>query len=370
MTRALGASSTPLDDGFYFPADDVRHAQIWLPWPHEPALRDTVAEIARIIAKYEPVAITAAPQTATAARAASGAANVVLLPSVSPRLRDIGPSFLIDGKGGSAAADWGFDGWGQRRDDARADATFAHELLGEAEVRRFRTPLKLEGSAFVADGTGTLIALAETVFDPARNPGVTRLEAFAILQKWLGAARVIWLERGLSGDPFRADVRALATFLAPGVVALSTAPEDHPDAAILRDARTALMRAKDGAGRPLRILDLPLPPVVMQEGHALPLAYTNILHVNGAVLTPMFGAPTDAHALEALARAFPGREIVPVQALALAMHGVSLTALALPQPARLLQRDRATTLPRSARMQPALDDDEMLQKYIEMARKD
>lgn len=366
MTGAAGASTTPGDDGFYLPADDVRHAQIWLPWPHETELQKTVARIAHIAGRYEPVSLVVSPGAEDAARKACGGVTIVSLRHGSARLRDIGPSFLVDGKGGSAATDWGFSGWGGRA-ATETDGTFAHELLGYAEVRRFRTPLKLEGSAFAADGEGTLMALAESVFDIARNPGVTRLEGFAILQRWLGATRVIWLELALPDDELCTDVRALAAFLAPGVVATSTAPDGHPHAEVLRVARAALARNKDAAGRALTLIDLCAPPPVTRNGRTLPLSYTNFLALNGAVLVPVFDAPTDENALEVLGRAFPGRRIEPVPALDLAAHGVSLTSLALPQPARLLQRGRATTLPRSAWALPVPDVEAILQEYIDMA---
>lgn len=366
MTGAAGATTTPGDDGFYLPADDARHAQTWLPWPHEPELQKAVARIAQIVGRYEPVSLVVSPGAEDAARKACGGVSIVSLRHGAARLRDIGPSFLVDGKGGSAAADWGFNGWGGRA-DAGTDGTFAHELLGYAEVRRFRTPLKLESSAFVADGEGTVLALAESVFDTARNPGVTRLEGFAILQRWLGAARVIWLELALPDDVLCTEARALAAFLAPGVVAASTAPDGHPHAEVLRVARASLARTKDAAGRTLTLIDLCVPPPVVRGDRALALSYTNFLSLNGAVLVPVFGAPTDENALEVLGRAFPGRVIEPVPALELAAHGVSLSSLALPQPARLLQRGRATTLPRSAWAQPVPDVEAILQKYIDMA---
>jgi len=366
MTHALGAAATPVEDGFYLPADDARHAQMWLPWPQEPVLRKNVAALAQTIQRYEPVTVVAPPEEAAAVRAACGGVTVAPLKAHSPRVRDIGPSFLVDGKGGSAAADWGFTGFGGR--GSRADENFAHALLGAAEVRRFRAPLNLEGSAFVTDGEGTILALAEAVFDPARNPSVSRLEAFAILQKWLGATRVIWLERGLAGDALRTDVRALATFLAPGVVALSHAEGDHPEAHVLAEARAILARSKDATGRPLTLVDLPLPPPA-EDRRAAVRAYTNFLAVNGAVLVPVFDATTDEAAVAVLGWAFPGRAIVRVPAQEMAAQGVSLTSLVLPQPARLLQRDRATTLPRSAWTQPVPDAEDILQKYIDMAEK-
>jgi agmatine deiminase len=366
MTGAVGATTTPSDDGFYLPADDARHAQMWLPWPHKAELQKAVARIAQIAGRYEPVSLIVSPGAEDAARTACAGVTIVSLSPKSARLRDIGPSFLVDGKGGLAAADWGFSGWGGRADPG-TDATFAHELLGHAEVRRFRTPLKLESSAFVADGEGTVIALAESVFDSARSPGVTRLEGFAILQRWLGAARVIWLELALPDDTLCTEARALAAFLAPGVVAAASAPDGHPHAEVLRVARNALARTKDAAGRALTLIDLCVPPPVARGGRTLPLSYTNFITLNGAVLVPVFGAPTDENALEVLGRAFPGRTVEPVPALELAAHGVSLTSLTLPQPARLLQRGRATTLPRSAWAQPAPDVEAILQKYIDMA---
>lgn len=365
-SSATTSSTTPGDDGFYLPADDARHAQIWLPWPREPDLQKAVARVAQTILRYEPVSLVVSPGAEDVARKACGGVTLVSLRHESARLRDIGPSFLVDGKGGLAAADWGFCGWGGRA-EAGTDSTFAHELLGYAEVRRFRTPLKLENSAFVADGEGTLIALAESVFDTARNPGVTRLEGFAILQRWLGAARVIWLELALPDDLLCTDVRALAAFLAPGVVAASSAPEGHPHAEVLRVARSSLARTKDAAGRALTLIDLCVPPPVTRNGRVLALSYTNFLALNGAVLVPVFGASTDDNALEVLGRAFPGRAIEPVPALDLAAYGVSLTSLALPQAARLLQRGRATTLPRSAWSQPVPDVEAILQKYIDLA---
>ncbi|MGE4062771.1 MAG: agmatine/peptidylarginine deiminase [Rhodospirillaceae bacterium] len=363
---ALGATATPGDDGFYFPPDDARHAQMWMAWPRGETLQKSVAALVQTITRYEPVSLVVRPGEEAAARASCGAVTIVALEHSSPRLRDIGPNFLIDGKGGSAAADWGFSGWGRRR-DAGEDARFAHALLGFNEVRRFRTPLTLESSAFVADGEGTLLALAECVFDAKRNPGVSRLAAFGILQKWLGTERVIWLDVALPADELCTDVRALAAFLAPGIVALSTAPEGHPHAEALTSARATLARSRDARGRALTLVDLRVPKIAKGEKTLL-LSYTHFLPVNGAVLVPVFDAESDENALDVFTRAFPDRAVEPVPARTYAEHGLSLTSLVLPQPARLLQRDRATTLPRSAWANPIPDVDALLQKYIDMAK--
>ena len=51
MTTALGATATPNDDGFYFPADDARHAQMWLPWPRAVKLQKIVADLAKTVGR-------------------------------------------------------------------------------------------------------------------------------------------------------------------------------------------------------------------------------------------------------------------------------------------------------------------------------
>lgn len=366
MTRATGAPATPLDDGFYLPADDCRHAQVWLPWSHDPAMQDALATLVRIVERYEPTCIIAPSRDSDGVRAACGPVTTVALPYDSLRLRDTGPSFLVDGKGGAAATDWQFNGWGQR-DTAGRDATFAHELLGYTEIRRFRAPLTLEPSAFTTDSEGTLLALAACIFDPRRNPDVARLDAFAILQRWLGAARVVWIKQALAQDGLCTDVRALAAFLGPGVIAVASAPTGHPYAETLAHVRAGLMKAKDARGRHFTVVELHVPDAAQCAAARAPLSYTNFLPINGAVLVPVFGAATDDNALEVLGRAFPGRPIEAVPADVFAAHGLTLTSLAVPQPARLLQRDRATTLPRSAWSHAPPDVDAILQKYIDMA---
>ncbi len=358
-----GAAGSPAADAFYLPADNFRQARLWLPWPaSNSVLQAAMTTVVRAAAAFEPVSLLAAPGSEAAARAACGSDvdEIVPLAHASLRLRDTGPTFLVDGKGGSAAVDWRFNGWGARGDTS--DVDLAHALLGVAEVRRFRAPLTLEGSSFVADGRGTVLALSSAVFDTARNPGLSQMEAFSIFQGWLGAARVIWLPERHPGDRLNTDVRALAAFAAPGVCVI-TAPGDHP---VFTRTADHLARTRDGLGMMLELVRLPAPP---RGPRALPypLSYTSFLPVNGGLLVPAFDAPSDARAADMLAEVFPDRAIKLVPATLLAESDLPLTSLAVPHPARLLERDRATVLPRSAWSQPATDAEGVLQHYADMA---
>lgn len=356
--------STPLQDGFYLPADGARLGRLWLSWPQDGETRAALTPVARILADVAPLSVIAAPGHESAARAALGdVAAVETLEHASLRLRDTGPTFLVDGKGGAAAVDWRFNGWGERETAPPADQGFAHTLLGFTEVRRFRAPLTLEGSAFTSDGFDTLLALAPAVFDPARNPGLPRLEAFAILRQWLGVARVIWLEQAHPEDRLMTDVRSLAAFAAPGTVLVSEAAEGHALAQILATVARELKRMRDAQGKHLEVVGLPAPAAKTEA----PASYTGFLPVNGALLVPGYGEPGDDRARAILAEHFPSHDVRLVPALDLAKAGLTLTGLALPHPARLLERDRASILPRSAWSQPPPDVDALLQKYIDLA---
>ena len=363
--------STPHQDSFYLPADSARLGRVWLAWPEAQPLQDTVARLVGIMAEFAQVTVVAAPARERAARAAVGSkVEIVALPCHTARLRDIGPALLIDGKGGAAAVDWRFNAWGGRQALDQTDRDFAHALLGHAEVRRFRAPLTLESSAFTGDGQDTVLALAPAVFDPARNPDLSRLEAFAIFQQWLGAGRVVWIEQAHPADTLACDVRAVAAFAGVGRILVSRAADSQPHAEVLAAIIRDLARVRDGQGNHFEIIPLPAPPATAAASAAAPMSYTGFLPVNGAILMPAYGIPSDDEARDILSEIFPQQPVHAVPAAALAAAGVSLTSLVVPHPARLLERDRASLLPRSAWSQPAPDVDAVLQKYIDLAEED
>jgi agmatine deiminase len=61
----------------------------------------------------------------------------------------------------------------------------------------------LEGGSIDVDGRGSLLTTEECLLDQGvqvRNPGTGRAEVEAVLKRSLGAARVLWLGRGIAGD--------------------------------------------------------------------------------------------------------------------------------------------------------------------------
>ena len=90
--------------------------------------------------------------------------------------------------------------------------------------------------------------------------------------------------------------------------------------AALRENYHRLMRATDAAGSALRVLTIPQPDPVFEDGNRLPASYANFYIANETVLLPLFGGKKDALAGEILKGMFPRHRVVGIDALAL-IHG-------------------------------------------------
>ena len=67
--------------------------------------------------------------------------------------RDSGPIFLLDGDGGRAGIQFGFNAWGEKFRPWDEDAVFATRVLEAlGEERRDATDLILEGGSITVDG--------------------------------------------------------------------------------------------------------------------------------------------------------------------------------------------------------------------------
>ena len=64
--------------------------------------------------------------------------------------------------------------------------------------------------------------------------------------------------------------------------------------------------------KPLEILTLPMPAKIVREDLRLPASYANFYIANRSVLLPTFADPNDEEAVAVLQRAFPTRQIVPI----------------------------------------------------------
>jgi len=92
-------------------------------------------------------------------------------------------------------------------------------------------------------------------------------------------------------------------------------------------------------GRPLTVVDLPMPEPQYLGEQRLPASYANFYVANDAVLVPVFGCTQDDAACAILRECFPGRRVVAVDCRVLiaglgALHCLTQQVPAVPAPSR------------------------------------
>jgi agmatine deiminase len=247
-------------------------------------------------------------------------------------MRDIMPTFAWCGEGAVrelVAVDWNFNGWGgTKKRRPRAGDNLAKHAAAIFGVSRVPVRFVAEGGAWVTDGHGTLIVTRSCLLNPNRNPvrrGVDRQRLIEKEMAKLGVLKAVWLE----GDPCEPITSGHAdgyVLCAPGgKVLVEVIDDEENEPPLWRTHDIALLEsACDVDGRKFRTVRVRAPrrrSWKYKSGSFAP-CYLNAYVANGAVITARFGDPErDEAARNALAKAFPGREIIMLQIDAIANGG-------------------------------------------------
>ena len=337
------------------PAEWEPHQATWIAWPHNRSdwpgkfapIPWVYAEVVRNLARVERVNILVNDEAAEAkARTVLVTAEVLpksaeppgvrggnvkfwRIPTNRAWMRDSGPIFVRRDAGAPsnppplAATAWRFNAWAKYNDWKR-DAPISSELgrrLGiptwqpEIEVDGKLRRIVLEGGSIDVNGRGTLLTTEECLLSKIqqRNPGVSRGQLEQLFADYLGVRKVIWLGRGIAGDDTHGHVDDISRFVAPNAVVTAYEPDtSDSNYEPLRENYSQLKKCTDQAGRPLRVVKLPMPTPVFFDGQRLPASYANFYIANRLVLVPVFNDANDRIALNILAEVFPGRTVVGI----------------------------------------------------------
>jgi len=334
------------------PHEGDRQDRLWLAWPTQGyTLGDTAedadvarriwAAVANVAAGFEPVTVVVHPRDVEVA-------PKYLNPQIEIRereiddawIRDTGPTFVRGQDGSLGAVTWTFNGWGQQEWATwDLDAELAPAVAEWARATRIDSSLVNEGGGIHVDGLGTVLVTETVQRDPGRNPGISRADVEAELARTIGASTVVWLPRGLTRDSdtfgTRGHVDIVATIPTPGRLLLHDQRDaSHPDSAVTAEIRAVLSDALDARGEPFEIVDLPAPAVLKDDDGFVDFSYVNHVLVNGGVVACAFDDPRDADAVAILREAYPGREVVTVDARPLFERGGGVHCITQQQPAR------------------------------------
>ncbi|WP_159604261.1 agmatine deiminase family protein [Agromyces humi] len=343
------------------PAETAPHDRTWMAFPREGLTlgeRESDREagyaawsaVANAIVPFEPLVMVVDPsETARARRMLDGAIELVEAPLDEFWMRDFGPTFVLDDErpGVLGAVDWIFNGWGAPDwAEWTKSAEIARVVADRVGAELVSSVLVNEGGGIHVDGEGTVL-LTETVqLDPRRNPYADRARVEAELARTIGTTKAIWLPRGLTRDyddfGTNGHVDIVATIPSPGRLLLHAQRNpEHPDFEVTRDLRAQLEGETDAAGRPFEIVDLPAPDTLRDHEGFVDWSYVNHLVVNGGVIACGFGEErADAAAREILADAYPGRQVVTIDAREIFARGGGIHCITQQQPALPVEEAR------------------------------
>ena len=301
---------------------------VQLTWPHAdtdwaPILNDiieTYHQMAREIAKRERL-IVVAPEDA--------ARDMLrfVCPTDDTWARDHGFITLTDDEGHHRLLDYRFNGWGEKFPADNDNAINRRMYEGGIVEGEYTDCLDfvLEGGSIESDGKGTIFTTTGCLMAPHRNQPLTKEEIETRLKRDLCTERIVWIDHGqLTGDDTDGHIDTLVRICPDDTLIYVGCdnPEDEQYAELqLMEEQLKTLRTLEG--EPYRLLKLPMPHSIFDDGYRLPATYANFLILNGAVLCPTYGQPDlDNEAIRIIAKAFPDREMVPIDSqVIIKQHG-------------------------------------------------
>ena len=303
-----------------FPAEWEPQWGVQLTWPHAATdwapileeITETYKEIAREISAREALLIVA-PESARPTISYPLSA----IPSNDTWARDHGFITLVDDQGHARLLDFCFNGWGEKF-AADLDNAINRRLYEEEKLQGEYIDcldFVLEGGSIESDGKGTVFTTTGCLLAPHRNQPLSQSQIEQRLKRELCAERILWIDHGnLTGDDTDGHIDTLVR-ICPNDTLLYVGCDDPDDEQYtelkLMEEQLKTFRTLDG--KPYRLLKLPMPRPIYDDGDRLPATYANFLVINNAVLCPTYAQPDlDAEALRLIKEAFPDREIVGI----------------------------------------------------------
>ncbi|MFZ4262991.1 agmatine deiminase family protein [Sphingobacterium sp. HJSM2_6] len=324
---------SPKAQGFRFPAEWEKQEALWLSWPHKEAswpgklesIFEPYARFIQLVAEDQYVRINVADEamkTFALSHIKLAGAKLEHIsfhfnPTNDAWCRDHGPAFLInEDTGEKAIVDWGYNAWGGKYPPFDLDDVVPTRIAEEFKLKLFTPPIVMEGGSVEFNGKGTVLTTTACLLNENRNPQLTREQIENYLKDFYGQEQVLWLADGIIGDDTDGHIDDITRFVSEDTV-LTVIEEDPNDDnyAILQENLEILKSFRLLDGRPLQIIELPMPKPVIFEDQQLPASYANFYIANKVVVVPIFQDANDERALEIIQSCFPDRKVIGINSV-------------------------------------------------------
>lgn len=325
-------SFIPKKEGYVFPAEWEQHEATWLSWPHKeeswpdrihliyPAYGQFVKELSfsekvRINVKDEAMKAFA-KKIIEEAGANMDKVEFYFNPTNDAWCRDHGPAFLINkqaDKDKKIILDWGFNAWGGKYPPFDLDDVIPTRIGEQFGLKVIYPEIIMEGGSVEFNGTGTILTSKSCLLNKNRNPQYSQEEIENFLMDYYGQDQVLWVDDGIIGDDTDGHVDDTIRFVNQDtVVTVIEENIEDDNYEILQNNLRQLKEMKLLDGRPLNIIELPMPDPIYCEGQRLPASYANFYIANQSVIVPTYRCDKDEKALEIIQKCFLDRKVVGI----------------------------------------------------------
>ncbi|NBR36313.1 MAG: agmatine deiminase family protein [Chitinophagales bacterium] len=325
---------TPRELGYYFPAEFAPHAATWLSWPHKEAswpgkinaIYPSYVKFIKELIKGERVKINVvdaamqqqATDWMTRFDVDLSTIDFFIHPTNDAWCRDHGPAFLINPSAHpqKVIVDWGYNAWGNKYPPYDLDDVIPTRIAEHYGLPVWHPGIVMEGGSVEFNGKGTLLTSTACLLNPNRNPHLNQEQIEKYLRDYYGVEQILWVDEGIVGDDTDGHIDDTVRFVNADTV-LATVESDRTDEnyALLQHNLQQLKAMRLIDGKPLNIIELPMPSPLSYEGQRLPCSYANFYIANHAVIVPVFNCKQDETALRIIEQCFPGREVVGIDSV-------------------------------------------------------
>ena len=339
---------TPKQLGYRFPAEWEPQAATWFSWPHnldtwpgkfEP-IPDVFTGIVKTLAPYQHVNINVTGDVDARADVATrllqaniDSSRVTLhnIPTNDAWCRDHGPAFVInpDLPEPLAVIDWGYNAWGGKYPPLIPDDIVPSRIAEARNLPVFYPGIVMEGGSIDVNGEGCLLTSKSCLLNENRNPALTQTEIEEFLVEYYNVEKILWLDEGIVGDDTDGHIDDTARFVSPTTI-VAAIEHDPADGNYPHSPGQSFSAENHDrcAGKPFRVVEMPMPSPLFYNDQRLPASYANFLVGNGVVMVPTFRDKNDSARNRNPSTRIPGSHVVGIDCVDLAWGWERFTASA------------------------------------------
>ena len=319
---------------YRMPAEWEPQKSTWIAWPHNKKdwpgkfrnIPNVFAVITSALSKVQLVNILVNNKSdyghvvATLKKFGTKLNNIRLINCKTDRswTRDSLPIFLKVKNDKKIMSKWQFNAWAKYK-NFKNDNAINLKISKNKEYKILNIIYKnksvtLEGGSIDVNGNGLLLTTKECLLSKIqeRNPGLGIKDYTTIFKKILGVRKIIWLEKGISGDDTHGHIDDVARFVSKNKVFLAV--ENNKKDKNFKNLKKNLdiLNKTIIDKKKLKIIKIPMPSPKIIKGTRVPVTYLNFYIANKIVLVPVFNDAKDKIVINIFKKNFKSRKIIPI----------------------------------------------------------